>query len=96
MRERLTKINTVQELKAKKEKIYRKLEGNPKNVRFEDFCKALEIFGFKYRGGRGSHRVFTRKGIKEILTIQHVKCRAKVYQVRQFLKLVEKYNLLEE
>jgi len=83
-------------LKAKREKIYRKLKENPKNVRFEDFCKALEIFGFKYRGGRGSHRVFTRKGIREILTIQHVKCRAKVYQVKQFLKLVERYNLLEE
>ncbi len=83
-------------MKEKKEKIYRKLKENPKNVRFEDLCKALELFGFKYRGGKGSHRVFTKKGIKEILTIQHVKCKAKLYQVKQFLKLVERYNLLEE
>ncbi len=77
-------------------KIYEELKKNPKNVRFEDFCKALKAFGFKYRGGRGSHRVFVKEGIREILTIQHVKCRVKSYQVKQFLKIIEKYNLLEE
>ncbi len=83
-------------LEIEKKKIYTELKKNPKNVRFEDFCKTLELFGFGYRGGRGSHRIFTRRGMREILTIQHVKCGAKVYQVRQFLKLVERYNLLEE
>ncbi len=83
-------------MKREKEKIYRQLKENPKNVRFEDFCKALRVFGFNYRDGKGSHRVFTRKEMREILTIQHVKCRVKIYQVKQFLKLVEKYNLLEE
>ncbi len=84
------------EMKEKRVKIYRRLKENPGNVRFEDLCRALEAFGFRYRGGKGSHRVFVRKGIREILTVQHVKCRAKGYQVRQLLKLVEKYNLLEE
>ena len=68
-------------------RIYEELKKNPKNVRFEDFCKALKTFGFKYQGGRGSHSVFVKEGIRKILTIQHVKCKVKSYQVKQFLKI---------
>ena len=44
-------------MKDKKREIYNKLKENPKNVRFTDLCKAAELFGFKYRGGKGSHVV---------------------------------------
>lgn len=84
------------ELKRKKEEIYRELRRNPKNVRFTDLCKAAEIFGFKYRGGKGSHVVYVREGVKEILVFQNVKGKAKPYQVKQFLKIIEKYKLLED
>ena len=79
-----------------KKEIYEKLKSNPKNVRFEELCKTAELFGFRFRGGKGSHRIYVRKGIKEILNFQNVKGKAKPYQVRQFLKVIEKYNLLEE
>jgi len=81
---------------TKKKDIYQRLKNNPKNVRFEELCKAAEIFGFKFRGGKGSHRVYVREGIKEILNFQNVKGKAKPYQVRQLLKVIDKYNLLEE
>ncbi len=81
---------------TKKKEIYEKLKSNPKNVRFEELCKAAELFGFRFRGGKGSHRVYVREGIKEILNFQNVKGKAKPYQVRQLLKVIEKYNLLEE
>ena len=68
----------------------------PKNVRFEKFCKIVEIFGFRLRGGKGSHRIYVHDGVREFLNLQNVNGRAKPYQVRQFLKIVEKYRLLKE
>lgn len=63
-----------------KKTIYRRLKENPKNVKFEELCKIAELFGFKFRGGKGSHRIFVRKGIKEMLNFQNVKGKAKPYQ----------------
>jgi hypothetical protein len=78
-----------------KEKIYRKLKEKPTDVRFEELCKIAELFGFELKGGKGSHRIFVKQGIKELLNFQDVKGKAKPYQVRQLIKVVEKYNLLE-
>lgn len=47
-----------------KKEIYKELKENPKNVRFEELCRAAELFGFKFRGGKGSHRIFVRGGNK--------------------------------
>jgi len=79
-----------------KKEIYEKLKKNPKNVRFEELCRAAELFGFEFRGGKGSHRIFVKEGIREMLNFQEVKGKAKPYQVRQFIKIIERYNLLEE
>jgi predicted RNA binding protein YcfA (HicA-like mRNA interferase family) len=81
---------------GKKEEIYRKLKKNPRNVRFEELCRAAESFGFRFRGGKGSHRIYVREGIKEMLNFQDVRGKAKPYQVRQLVKIIEKHNLLEE
>lgn len=59
-------------------------------------CNIAEAFGFRFRGGKGSHRIYVRKGITELLNFQNVNGKAKPYQVKQFIKIVEKYNLLEE
>ncbi|MEK7828282.1 MAG: type II toxin-antitoxin system HicA family toxin [Deltaproteobacteria bacterium] len=75
------------------QKLFDKIKNNPKDVRFNDICRLAEYFGFTYRGGKGSHRVYTRKGIHEILNFQNVSGKTKPYQVRQFLKIIEDYNL---
>ena len=72
------------------------LKRNPKNVRFDKLCAVAEAFGFHFRGGKGSHRIYVREGIREILNFQNVEGKAKPYQVRQFIKVVEKYYLVEE
>ena len=72
------------------------LKRNPKNVRFDKLCNAAEAFGFRLKGGKGSHRIYVREGIREILNFQNVEGKAKPYQVRQFIKVVEKYYLVEE
>jgi len=78
-----------------REEVYRELKGRVTNVRFEELCQAAESFGFKFKGGKGSHRIFVREGVKELLNLQDVRGKAKPYQVRQFIKLIEKYNLVE-
>ena len=79
-----------------KREIYQKLKRNPADVRFEEICKTAELFGFRFRGGKGSHRIFVRGGVREMLNFQEVKGKAKPYQVKQFIRVIEKYNLLEE
>lgn len=77
----------------KKKETYEEFKRNPKNVRFEMLCQAAELFGFKFKGGKGSHKIFVKDGVKELLNFQNVGGKAKPYQVKQFLKIVEKYNL---
>ncbi len=79
-----------------RKEVYQKLKKNPKKVRFEELCRAAALFGFEFRGGSGSHRVFVRVGIREILNFQEVKGKAKPYQVRQFIRIIENYNLVGE
>ncbi|GAH17875.1 unnamed protein product [marine sediment metagenome] len=65
-----------------KREIYQKLKGNPADVRFEEICKAAKLFGFRFRGGKGSHRIYVRAGVREMLNFQEVKGKAKAYQVK--------------
>ena len=72
------------------------LQGS-RNVRFADFVRLVEAFGFHLARVSGSHHHFSRPSIPEALNLQAYHGDAKPYQVRQFLKLVEKYGLkLEE
>ena len=80
----------------KKQKLYEVIKRNPANIRFEKICKIAETFGFKMRKGKGSHHIFIRPGVKKLLNFQNVKGKAKPYQVKQLIKIIEKYGLLEE
>lgn len=79
---------------AKKRKILEKILAGSKNVRFDEFMTLLEAYGFVLVRIRGSHRVFSHPDTLELLSIQPKKDgKAKPYQMRQFLKMVEEYNL---
>ncbi len=67
--------------------------GAVRNVDFDDLIRLLQVLGFKEVRGRGSHRVFVRTGVVEILTLQEVRGQAKPYQVRQVVALIRQYNL---
>ena len=68
-----------------------------KNTRFADMCQLVEAFGFGLARVSGSHHIFKHPDVAELVNIQEVRGQAKLYQIRQFLKLVEEYNLtLEE
>jgi hypothetical protein len=78
---------------GKIEKLFDKVKNNHQNVRYNDICKLAEAFGFKYKGGKGSHTVYSQKGIQEILNFQNVNGMVKPYQVRQFLRIIEEHGL---
>jgi hypothetical protein len=80
----------------KKAEMYQHLKSHPKNIRFEHLCRISEQFGFTCRGGKGSHRIYTREGIRELLNFQDVGGMAKPYQVKQLCKIIKDYSLLEE
>ena len=68
-----------------------------RNVRFADFVRLVEAFGFRLSRVSGSHHIFSRPGVIEAINLQDYHGTAKPYQIRQFLKLVEQYGLkLEE
>jgi predicted RNA binding protein YcfA (HicA-like mRNA interferase family) len=77
----------------KPRKILEKALATPNNVRFSDMCKLVEAFGFHLSRVKGSHHIFVHPDVPELVNLQEVKGKAKAYQVRQFLKLVEEYNL---
>ena len=80
----------------KKHNLLDELKKKSMNMRFNRLCKIAESFGFRLRGGRGSHRIFVREGVPEMLNFQNMGGKAKPYQVKQLIKVIEKYNLLEE
>jgi len=74
-------------------RLHRLLAGrSDASYRFQDFRGVLLHLGFRERI-RGSHHVFTRRGIPEILTLQPRGHEAKPYQVRQVRKLILRHRL---
>jgi predicted RNA binding protein YcfA (HicA-like mRNA interferase family) len=63
------------------------------NVAFGDLCNLAEGLGFKLRRVRGSHHVFTHPDIPQLINLQSVRRQAKPYQIRQLMRLVERYDL---
>ena len=73
------------------------LRGNLANVDFNDLIRLTTALGFREVRGRGSHRVFVREGVSELVNVQSEDGDAKIYQVRQIANLIRRYNLkLEE
>ena len=62
------------------------------NIGFRDLCGLLKGLGFGERI-RGSHHIFTRQDIEEILNLQPKQGKAKPYQVKQVRNLIVKYRL---
>lgn len=77
----------------KKRKLLGKLLAGSKNVRFGEMVRLVEAFGFRLSRVSGSHHIFVHPHVQELVNLQTVNGKAKPYQIRQFLNLVERYNL---
>ena len=81
----------------RKRLLKRLAQGSFHNVAFKDMVNLMQGFGFMLVRVSGSHHIFARPGIAEQVNLQDVGGEAKPYQMRQFLRLVERHNLgLEE
>ncbi|WDN89203.1 hypothetical protein BuS5_02171 [Desulfosarcina sp. BuS5] len=76
-----------------RKKILQKILSGSKNIKFSDMVNLVKGFGFNLSRTDGSHHIFVRPGIPELINLQNLKGQAKPYQIRQFLKLIEKHNL---
>lgn len=67
-----------------------------KNIDFDALCGLLIKLGFSQRI-KGSHHIFARSGVEEIINLQSSsEGRAKPYQVKQVRELLQKYDLTLE
>ena len=64
-------------------------------IRFGDLRMLLLQLRFVERI-RGSHHIFTREGVAEILNLQAKDSMAKPYQVKQVRRVLVRYKLTEE
>jgi predicted RNA binding protein YcfA (HicA-like mRNA interferase family) len=55
--------------------------------------KLAQAFGFQVARVRGSHHILRRTGVSELLNFQNAGGKAKPYQIKQLIELVETYNL---
>lgn len=62
------------------------------NIAFDDLCGLLKSLGFQERI-RGSHHIYTKNGVEEILNIQPRGGKAKPYQVKQARSIIVRYKL---
>ena len=64
------------------------------NIRFADLRTLLAKLGFDERV-KGSHHIFSRTGVDEILNLQPRGSLAKTYQVKQIRSVILRYKLGE-
>ncbi len=62
------------------------------NIPFDELCGLLVHLGFDERV-HGSHHIFTKEGVEEIINLQPKGSKAKPYQVKQVRGIVLKYKL---
>ena len=62
------------------------------NIAFADLCHLLEHGGFIRRQGKGSHVIYHKVDIEEIINLQPIGSKAKAYQVKQVRNIFLKYQ----
>ena len=62
------------------------------SIPFADLCALLRRLGFDERI-RGSHHIFTKTGVGEIINLQAKGANAKPYQVKQVRGVIVRYKL---
>ena len=78
---------------AKSRKVLEKALAGSKDIRFNEAVALAEGFGFHLSRVSGSHHIFVHPQVRELVNLQNVNGKAKPYQIRQLLQLVERYDL---
>lgn len=68
---------------------------NPADMRFSELVRLLKALGYTLARTTGSHQIFTADNLP-MVNLQKSKGKAKPYQVRQVLSIIETHNLKVE
>lgn len=77
-------------------KLLEQARGSQANVRFADFCRLVEYLGYVERRRAGSHRIYrhaTRPELPLVNLQGGSSGKAKPYQVRQVLTIIDDFAL---
>ncbi|MEX2170527.1 MAG: type II toxin-antitoxin system HicA family toxin [Pirellulales bacterium] len=79
---------------GKYDKLFRKITSghSDANIAFDELRKLLLRLNF-YERTEGSHHIFTRDDIEELINLQRDGAKAKPYQVRQVRDVITQNNL---
>lgn len=79
---------------AKRDKVLEQVQSGKAdaNIDFADLRQLLKRLGFAERV-KGSHHIFTKESVEEILNLQPNGPKAKPYQVKQVRGVIRKYKL---
>ena len=70
--------------------------GEYNNISFKELQQLLQRAGFGLKRIKGSHHIYAKEGVEEIINIQpDSKGDAKIYQVKQFRGLLISYGLVD-
>ena len=80
----------------RRRRLLQKLLSGSNNIRFAEAVACAEAFGFRLSRINGSHHIYVHDNVSELVNLQNVNGQAKPYQIRQLLRLIERYNLQME
>jgi predicted RNA binding protein YcfA (HicA-like mRNA interferase family) len=80
----------------RRRRLLQKLLSGSKNIRFAEAVACAEAFGFRLSRINDSHHIYVHADVPELVNLQNVNGQAKPYQVKQLLRLIERYNLQME
>ena len=83
-------------VERRRRRLLQKLLSGSRDIRFAEAVACAEAFGFRLSRINGSHHIYVHTNVPELLNLQNVNGQAKPYQVKQLLRLIERYNLQME
>jgi len=94
-RQRRAQYDVDEKTIMKLRKLLQKLQAGSRNLRFSDVVACACSVGFRLDRVNGSHHIFVHPCCDRLINLQDVHGKAKPYQVKQLLNLIECYNLSE-
>ena len=89
-----TNLNAPQDVgSTSRRRLLDRLLSGSRTIRFADAVACAEAFGLRLARIKGSHHIFVHPDVPELANLQSVAGKAKPYQVRQLLTIIERYNL---
>ena len=79
----------------RRRRLLQKLLSGSTNIRFTEAVACAEAW-FRLSRINGSHYIYVHADVPELVNLQNVNGQAKPYQVKQLLRLIERYNLQME